>query len=90
MEWKDRIVRSDSFDNPSGHQNPNSMSVESYTREANVVKVGAFSLSKGKMYTLSFPLFLFVPCCFNKDNIVANVFQQVFQLLMLRLLYTPT
>ena len=47
MEWKDHLVRSDEFDNPSGHQNPNSMPVESYTIKADPVKVGAFILSKG-------------------------------------------
>lgn len=46
-EWRDTIVRSDGFDNPSGHQNPNSMPVHSYTREADSVQVGAFTLSKG-------------------------------------------
>lgn len=45
-DWKDHIVRSDSFDNPSGHQNPNSMPVDSYTREADFVRVGAFALSR--------------------------------------------
>ena len=49
MEWKDHLVRSDEFDNPSGHQNPNSMPVESYTIKADPVKVGAFILSKGKL-----------------------------------------
>lgn len=48
MEWKDHIVKSDGFDNPHGHQNPNSMPVKSYTKEADFVTVGAFRLSKGK------------------------------------------
>ncbi|CAH3181628.1 unnamed protein product [Porites evermanni] len=47
MEWKDHIVRSGEFDNPSGHQNPHSMPVESYTIKSDPVKVGAFILSKG-------------------------------------------
>ena len=46
-DWKDHVVTSNSFDNPSGHQNPNSMPVNSYTKEADFVKVGAFVLSKG-------------------------------------------
>lgn len=46
-EWRDIIVRSDSFDNPAGHQNPNTMPVQSYTKEADSVRVGVFSLSKG-------------------------------------------
>lgn len=41
------MVRSDSFDNPAGHQNPNTMPVQSYTKEADSVRVGVFSLSKG-------------------------------------------
>lgn len=49
MEWKDHIVRSGEFDNPSGHQNPHSMPVESYTIKSDPVKVGAFILSKGKV-----------------------------------------
>lgn len=49
MEWKDHIVRSGEFDNPSGHQNPHSMPVESYTIKADPVKVGVFILSKGKV-----------------------------------------
>ena len=49
MEWKDHIVRSGEFDNPSGHQNPHSMLVESYTIKSDPVKVGAFILSKGKV-----------------------------------------
>ena len=53
MEWKDHIIRSDEFDNPSGHQNPNSMPVESYTIKADPVKVGAFILSKGKVQYIS-------------------------------------
>ncbi|XP_078342545.1 transmembrane protein 43-like isoform X1 [Oculina patagonica] len=47
MDWKDHVIRSDDFDQPSGHQNPNSMPVNSYTKEAEFVKVGAFTLSKG-------------------------------------------
>ena len=50
MEWKDHVIKSDSFDRPSGHQNPNSMPVTSYTRQADVVRVGAFSLSKGQLH----------------------------------------
>ena len=49
MEWKDHIVRSGEFDNPSGHQNPHSMPVESYTIKSDPVKVGVFILSKGKL-----------------------------------------
>ena len=49
MEWKDHIVRSGEFDNPSGHQNPHSMPVESYTIKSDPVKVGVFILSKGKV-----------------------------------------
>lgn len=47
-DWRAHVVRSVDFDNPSGHQNPNSMPVSPYTREAEVVQVGAFALSKGK------------------------------------------
>lgn len=54
MEWKDHIIRSDEFDNPSGHQNPSSMPVESYTIKADPVKVGAFILSKGKVQYVSY------------------------------------
>lgn len=46
-DWKDHVVGSNSFDNPSGHQNPNGMPVNSYTKEADFVRVGAFVLSKG-------------------------------------------
>lgn len=46
-DWRAHVVRSGDFDNPSGHQNPNSMPVSPYTREAEVVQVGAFALSKG-------------------------------------------
>ncbi|PFX18219.1 Transmembrane protein 43 [Stylophora pistillata] len=46
-EWRDTIIRSDGFDNPAGHQNPNSMPVQSYIKEADSVRVGAFSLSRG-------------------------------------------
>lgn len=46
-EWKDHVVRSDSFDKPSGHMNPSSFPVTSYTNEADFVQVGAFALSKG-------------------------------------------
>lgn len=54
MEWKDHIVRSGEFDNPSGHQNPHSMPVESYTIKSDPVKVGAFILSKGKVQYVSY------------------------------------
>ena len=47
MEWKDHVVKSDGFDNPHGHQNPHDMPVESYTKEAKLVQVGTFALSKG-------------------------------------------
>ncbi|XP_068714626.1 transmembrane protein 43-like isoform X1 [Montipora foliosa] len=46
-EWQDHIVRSDHFDSPSGHMNPNSFPVTSYTKEAELVQVGGFALSKG-------------------------------------------
>jgi len=46
-EWKDHVVRSGSFDKPSGHMNPSSFPVTSYTNEADFVQVGAFALSKG-------------------------------------------
>lgn len=46
-EWKDHVIRSDSFDKPSGHMNPSSFPVTSYTNEAEFVQVGAFALSKG-------------------------------------------
>ncbi|XP_067024919.1 transmembrane protein 43-like [Acropora muricata] len=46
-EWKDHVVRSDRFDKPSGHMNPSSFPVTSYTNEADFVQVGAFALSKG-------------------------------------------
>ena len=52
-DWKDYVVSSGSFDNPSGHQNPNSMPVNSYTKEADFVRVGAFALSKG-IYLFNF------------------------------------
>lgn len=52
-DWKDHVVGSNSFDNPSGHQNPNSMPVDSYTKEADFVRVGAFVLSKALIGKIS-------------------------------------
>jgi len=46
-QWKSSIVSSHQFDNPSGHQNPSSMPVSPYVKEADPVNVGAFKISKG-------------------------------------------
>ncbi|KAK2571176.1 Transmembrane protein 43 [Acropora cervicornis] len=47
-QWVEHTsTRSGSFDKPSGHMNPSSFPVTSYTNEADFVQVGAFALSKG-------------------------------------------
>lgn len=46
-EWKSEVVNSGRFDNTNGHHNPNAMAVQSYTKQAAPVYVGAFHLSKG-------------------------------------------
>ena len=45
-EWRISSVTG-SFAEPAGHQNPKTMPVQSYTKEPDSVRVGAFSLSKG-------------------------------------------
>ncbi|KXJ16239.1 transmembrane protein 43 isoform X1 [Exaiptasia diaphana] len=46
-EWKSTIISSHDFDNPSRHQNPSSIPVSAYVKEADPVFVGAFRISKG-------------------------------------------
>jgi len=45
-EWKSEVVSSGGFSNPSGHHNPGSMPIKSYTKTADPVHVGQFRLSQ--------------------------------------------
>ncbi|XP_071123741.1 transmembrane protein 43-like [Mytilus edulis] len=47
QEWRSDLVRSQSFDNMVGHNNPTSMPVNSQLQTADIVHVGGFELSGG-------------------------------------------
>lgn len=44
-EWRENLVASDSFKDPSDHQNPSSLRVESASWQASNVRLGGFQLS---------------------------------------------
>ncbi|XP_065066872.1 transmembrane protein 43-like [Rhopilema esculentum] len=46
-EWRSDVINSGRFDMPSGHQNPNSMLVKAFSKEADPVYVGRYRISKG-------------------------------------------
>ncbi|VDI59217.1 Hypothetical predicted protein [Mytilus galloprovincialis] len=52
QEWRSDLVRSQSFDNMVGHNNPTSMPVTSQMQTADVVHVGGFELSGGTNYNM--------------------------------------
>ncbi|MGB0747213.1 MAG: TMEM43 family protein [Magnetospiraceae bacterium] len=44
--WRDELIRSSSFNQPSGHQNPGSMPLRGQTQTARGIKLGGFTLSQ--------------------------------------------
>lgn len=52
-EWSNRLINSANFRHPDGHQNPDSFPLESLSKQAGHVTVGAFNLTPGQIARIS-------------------------------------